>query len=186
MNKNENIEVNSIRKDIEDYLSDSLKEMDRQIIENDKLYNKVHREFDNILATATHGSTRDSIEIANTLTKIRSTGVDAADKKFKAKLEVLKTEIAMKKTKIEETSTTNNDFLISSINEILNNNFSSKDFKIDNNNYMNQQSNNKLDEIIEKKIANNEITITSNDQKGLNKYLNSTGENLNEQHNNKN
>lgn len=161
--------ITGSRKDIENYLNDSINELSKQLDKNESLYDKVDKLFEEFNNTATMGSTKNLIELANALSKIRSTGVDVADRVFKARLAVLNTEQQYKKIKSEETTNNQTEAVMAALTDILNSNQELAKKHLDTP-VVNNISDAELDALIDKKVKSGELKLTQNDIKGIKKY----------------
>lgn len=152
---------NNIRYDVEDYLSENIGCLEDQVNKNEELYNEVKTMFDEYRQASNFHNSRDNIELVNTLSKIRSTGIDGADKLFKAKLSVLESEQKFRKLNIDQDANSDNDIIMQQLNTILtssNNGFNQK---------LQQQNFNKT---LDEKLKTGEINISQNDLKAFEKY----------------
>lgn len=162
---------NSIRYDVEDYLSENIHCLEDQINKNEDLYNKVDSIFKESQAASNFHNTKDNIELINSLAKIRSTGIDGADKLIKAKLSVLESEQKFRKLDIDKDMNNENEILMQQLNSIL----SSPTNEI--NQKLNQKN---FNQVLDEKMKKGEINITQNDIKALEKFNKNTNKDVEE------
>lgn len=169
MNKKTKIEDNAIRYDIESYLEENITLMENQIQKNEELYNDVNEIFQDCKNNSNFSGIKDNIEMANSLSKIRATGIEGADKLLKAKLAVLDTENKFRKVKSENENQAEKDAILQSLHSILSTNPDmvkmNKDFS-----GINKSSNEEYERFLEEKVQNGELQLSQNDQKALNKF----------------
>lgn len=161
--------INPIRYDIENYLSDNIEYMQEQLNKNESLYSEIYEKYKEISNVANFHNFKDNIEMANTLSKIRATNIDGADKLFKAKLSILDTEQKMRKLNIEKDSENNTEIVMQQLNQILSSNKDIKD-QINSPNNNNKNTKNDFNHILDKKIEEGTIKLTENDKKALQKF----------------
>lgn len=169
MNKKTKIEDNAIRYDIESYLEENITLMETQIQKNEELYNDVNEIFQDCKNNSNFSGIKDNIEMANSLSKIRATGIEGADKLLKAKLAVLDTENKFRKVKSENESQAEKDAILQSLHSILSTNPDmvkmNKDFS-----GTSKSSNEEYEKFLEEKVQRGELQLSQNDQKALNKF----------------
>jgi hypothetical protein len=86
------------------YFEDDLRAFDDHINKNEGLYNELHDVFKRTTSgSMAFGATRDIAELGRTLSSVRSTGIEAVNKRFNAKRSVieLKQKAAMLKKDVE-------------------------------------------------------------------------------------
>lgn len=159
------------RADIENYLKENIQELSNQLQKNENLYNKIDSLYEELNNVATMGNTKNLIEVANTLSKIRSTGVDVADRVFKAKLAVLNTEQQFKKIKTDENTNNQTEAVMAALSDILNSNQEIANKHL-NRPIVNNISDDELNQILDQKAKEGKIKLTNNDIKGIQKYKN--------------
>lgn len=167
--KNKNV----FREDIENYLNKNINLIDDQIKKNEELYNEVKEIFDDQKSNS-FGNLKTMTEIASTLSKIRSVGIDGADKLYKARVNVLTMEQQYMKLKQDEQSGAENELILAKFNEMMSTN---KELQEKMSQIPKSVSNNddlsKLDEVLEKKLNSGEISKSNNDKMAINKFKNS-------------
>lgn len=152
---------NSIRYDVEDYLSENIGCLEDQVNKNEELYNEVKGMFDEYRQASNFHNSRDNIELVNILSKIRSTGIEGADKLFKVKLAVLESEQKFRKLNIDQNANNENDIIMQQLNSILTSSNNGINQKL-------QQQN--LNKILDEKIKSGEMNVSNNDLKALEKF----------------
>lgn len=163
---------NNVRKDIENYLNENIEILHDQLNKNEELYKEVKDIFDDQRNTPTFGNLKNITEIANTLSKIRSTGIDASDRLFKAKTTILTMEQNIRKLKNEEDTISDTNNIITKFNEMMNSNKEIQQ-KIENMEFQQQKQEiqqEKLEEIINKKFESGELQKTNNDKLAFEKF----------------
>lgn len=174
MNKNTNLKNNNFRNDIENYLNNNIKLINDQIDKNEELYNEVKEIFDD-QKTNSFGNLKTMTEIASTLSKIRSVGIDGADKLYKAKVNILTMEQQYMKLKQDEENGSENELILAKFNEMMNTNkdLQEKMNRIPKTVSENNQDLEELDKILNSKLNSGEITKSNNDKMAIDKFKNS-------------
>lgn len=169
MKKRTNKEENAVRYDIENYIEENITLMENQIAKNEELYNDVNEIFQDCKNNSNFSGLRDNINMADTLSKIRSVGIEGADKLLKAKLSILDTENKFRKVKADTENASEKDLILQNIHSILSGN---QDLIQSNKSYntINKMSNEEYNKFLEEKVNNGELKLTNNDKLGLNKF----------------
>lgn len=171
---------NVFRNDIENYLNNNIKLINDQIDKNEELYNEVKEIFDD-QKNNSFGNLKTMTEIASTLSKIRSVGIDGADKLYKARVNILTMEQQYMKLKQDQESGAENELLLAKFNEMMstNNEIKEKLTKIPQaSSYEDDIA--KLDKILEQKLNSGEISKNNNDKMAINKFKNSNQKEVND------
>ena len=178
--KDETKPKNSFRNDIENYLNNNIKLINDQIDKNEELYNEVKEIFDD-QKNNSFGNLKTMTEIASTLSKIRSVGIDGADKLYKARVNVLTMEQQYMKLKQDEQAGAENELILAKFNEMMSTSkeLQEKMLNIPKSSPSDNDSA-KLDEVLEKKLSSGEISKSNNDKMAINKFKNSNQKEVNE------
>ena len=170
---------NEFREDIESYLKENINILHTQLNKNEELYAEVKEIFDDQRKTPTFGNLKSVTEIANTLSKIRSTGIDAADRLFKAKTQVLTLEQNSRKLKQDAENRSESDLMMAKFNEFLNSDPVNLQNRINELNSKQQKhvpsvedQIDKLNNILEEKFSTGTLKHTNNDKLAFEKYNN--------------
>lgn len=142
------------------FFEEDLDAFDDQIVKTEDLYEEVHDVY--MQATSGEGSTfkmmRDVSELAKTLSAIRSTSIDAINKRFQMKKSV--SEIEQKKMQLNKENENAAEIARATIMAIRN--------SIDNSNIKpsttSEESKEKFNDRIKNAVINNELNLTSNDK----------------------
>lgn len=162
----------------ENYFADVIDIMYDNVNKTEQLYNEVHDKFSNNQPTGfSLGSTRTSTEMIKALSEIRATSVSAAKSLFDAKKSVVELELKKQNQTLEEDKASNDkEFIRAALAEIKTN--GKTDFstipralanKEDNGgskmvSTILQQERNQLDKVIQEKIKDGSIKLTSNEK----------------------
>jgi hypothetical protein len=142
-----------------DYFEEDINSFKDQKNKNENLYDEIHKLYKMILGddeSPSYKNLRDLSEISKTLSSIRGTSIEAANKLFQAKLAI--SNLELKKTQKNDESKSSEDLARSIVAMIRSDSKERVAQKTD------TQSTKDLDKRISSSLDNGEITLTENDK----------------------
>jgi len=145
--------------------TDDINSFDKQIMDNEKLYEEVHTIFEKIVQSTTKGGImgqvhqiKDIAEIGKTLASVRSTSIQGVNQRFTAKKTI--SELKMKRETIDRNIENGDEIslarsLVKAINE--------EKQSLRNSSKSSNNEREKLDKVISENISKGNIKLTKND-----------------------